>query len=129
MISKKHLFTGLTIATLACPGLASALSLDVYNATNEDSTVRIKQSGLCSSIGGHVTRAHNETHTSQAKVKMLCLLAAKCDAVMYPSDNCTGDPVAHLSITTRDLKVNVNSVDDPRYKITVKGTRVDLGYR
>ena len=128
MISKKSLLAGLASAALALPALASALTLDVYNNTNEDNTVRIKQSGLCSSIGGHITRAHSETHTAQAKVKMLCLLASTCDAVMYASNNCSGKPIAHLSLSTRDLVATLISLDNPHYTVALNRNRVEIGY-
>lgn len=127
MLNKKTLLAGMTVAALSLPGIASALSLDVFNSTNEDSTVRIAQSGLCSGRG-HMTPAHGESHTSKAKVKMLCLLYKKCDAVMYPSDNCSGRPVAHMSMNTDTLETTSIVIDDPRYRVSTSGTRVNIDY-
>lgn len=127
MFLKKTLLTGLTVAAMALPAFASAITLDVYNATNEDSTVRIAQSGLCSGRR-HMTPAHGESHTPKAQVKMLCLLFKKCDAVMYPSDNCTGNPVAHLSMNTDTMESTVVSIDDPHYAVKTGGNRVDILY-
>jgi hypothetical protein len=52
----------------------------------------------------------------------------KCDAVMYPSNNCTGNPVAHLSIDTDTLVSNVDQLLDPRYGILSHANRIDIVY-
>jgi hypothetical protein len=137
MLLKKSALIGVALGFLALPVIASA-SLDTYNWTDQSSTVKITSNALkpCSSTFSKVTPPMNHTtgapgflSTTQLEVKTICgQFSGICTADVYASANCTGTKVATLTIDVASLavKLDTSKPQDPHYKITSAGSRVDI---
>jgi hypothetical protein len=134
MSIRKSALISTALGLLALPVIASA-NLETYNWTNEPSTVKIISSGMCSSTFGkvtppinHATGAPGYLSTSALEVRFICgHSTGACAADVYASANCTGIRVATLAIDLTSLAVKMDpSTLDPRYKIFIAGSRVDI---
>jgi len=135
-LKKALLGTILAISTL--PLIANA-GLHTYNYTNEDSSVRVTSGTIkpCSMDAGVYTPKMNpdgtpgESNVNDTSINLLCKTSTSiCTADVYPTKNCTGDPVGYatLNLTTKTV-TNVTSVN-PKYVFLVEnnGTVLRVKY-
>jgi hypothetical protein len=130
MLLKKKLILGSVLAIMSLPVISHA-DLLTYNDTNEESTVKITSAAgqPCSGTFGHYTSkkggdpAHNPDVTNLSGVRLLChqlVGSGTCTATMYATRNCTGNPIAYLSMAIPSLKVTVLQTLSP-YKVVTEG--------
>lgn len=136
MLLRKILLTGLTVASLSVSTIALA-DLETYNWTNEDSSVKITNNpviNFCSDTFGAFTAAIKDgkpgySTSTESQVNGLCgRKTGVCKATMYNTKNCTGDKVADMALNRDTGAVSVESVLDPKYKVEINGSRIDIRY-
>ncbi|MDX1900834.1 MAG: hypothetical protein SFW66_02365 [Gammaproteobacteria bacterium] len=135
MLLKKILLTGLTVASLSLPALAFA-DLTTSNWTDEDSSVKITNAAVnfCSDTFGAYTPKRQgaqpgTSSSTEAQINGLCMRkTGVCKATMYPTKNCQGAPVANMALDRDTGVVSVEAILDPKYKIEVTGTHIDIRY-
>ncbi len=137
MSIKKKLLLGSALAILSLP-VASFADLVTYNYTKEVSAVKIQSTGACSGLLGHSTDpvhadgTPGQSSTGALAIRLLCAGSQKntCHATMYASSNCTGNPVANMSLdmTTLAATVDNGQMLDPKYSVTTSGANVYIRY-
>jgi len=121
----------LSLVFLSVPAIAG--NLDTYNHTNEDSSVVISSNNRCSGPLKYTPKQVNgvagHTSTTAFEARILCSNKNPCDAVMYPSNNCTGGAVASARIDLNTMNVTVLQMLDNRYKIVTGNNVVHVLYK
>jgi len=138
--NQMHFKTSLTAITLFAMPLISYASLEIYNYTDKDSSVRITSGSIhpCSSDKGVYTPKRSSdgtpghSATTDMQIKGLCVTSQNnvCSADIYTSNNCTGDKIgnATLSLVTKAV-INLTRYDN-RYEFEIlnNGTLLKVRY-
>ena len=127
-----------TLALISMPLIANA-SLDLYNYTNEDSTVRVTSGSIkpCSSdLGVYTPKASpngepGNKFVKDSEISGLCITSKDktCTADIYNSNNCTGQVVGQASLSLNSKSVTSIVVTDSRYSFEVEGNGTVLKVR
>lgn len=136
-MKKVQLLIAASLVTL--PLIANA-TLENFNYTNEDSSVRVTSGKVhpCSSDAGVYTPKASPngdpgySFVKDTEIQGLCLGSANktCTADIYNTNNCTGDKVAVASLDLNTKSVTSIMVTDPRYVFEVEngGTVLRVRY-
>lgn len=112
MFLKKMALIGSAVAALGLPVIACA-DLVTVNNTNEPSSVRINATGICPT---RVTEAHQTLASAISIVRTICGSPLKrsgdCAATVFASRDCSGAPIATVTIDLANLNIKSISNDD-----------------
>jgi len=128
-VRKSKLFLA-TLAMISMPLLAHA-SLETFNYTHEDSSVRVTSGAIkpCSSDAGVFTPKMGtdgqpgHSSVNDTSISGLCLTSKNktCTANIYNSNNCTGDLVGEASLDLNTKRVTAIKSTNSRYTFEVDG--------
>lgn len=119
---KKIALIGSAMAVLGLPVIASA-DLVTANHTNEYSSVRV-QTGICPT---RTTPPQQTLSTPISQVRTICGNPLKrtgtCAATVFASDNCSGAPVANVTIDLSDAHiVGITNLRTDTYNVHSDGS-------
>lgn len=138
MKQKSKLFIA-TLALISLPVVTNA-SLDLYNYTNEDSTVKVTSGSInpCSSdLGVYTPKMEpngkpGKKFVKDSEISGLCITSKDktCTANIYNTNNCTGDKVGEASLSLITKSVTSITPTDSRYifEVTNNGTVLTVKY-
>ncbi len=127
---KKIALIGSAVAALGLPVLASA-DLVTVNNTNEFSSVRIQQTGICPT---RTTAPHGSLPTAIGTVRTICGNPLKktgdCTATVFASSDCSGAPVATVTIDLANLNIKaINNLSGSYAVSSPAFSTVQIDYR
>jgi len=114
MFLKKIALVGSAVVAFGLPVLACA-DLVTVNNTNQYSSVRV-QTGICPT---RVTPPHQSLATPIGIVRTICggRKSGDCAATVYASSDCSGAPVANITIDLGNLNIKAISNLSPSYNV------------
>lgn len=131
MLFKQTFVLSSALALLSLPVIASA-NLDTFNHTNEDSSVKILKSGICSSkvpVFGTYTPANGQSSVTPLGVRAICAAGSgECMADIYMTRDCSGPVVANAKLNLGTITVTSINMISTKYKIDANGSVINIYY-